>query len=52
MGSGRWASAFGVMAARADQLWGWLAQVGNDNAAGEYYLRTWYDCGRDGKFRQ
>ena len=28
----------GLMAARADELFGWLAQVGNDNAAGEYYL--------------
>ena len=26
------------MAARADELFGWLARVGNDNAAGEYYL--------------
>ena len=28
----------GLMAADADELFGWLAQVGNDNAAGEYYL--------------
>ena len=28
----------GLMAARADDLFGWLAAVGNDNAAGEYYL--------------
>jgi bifunctional UDP-N-acetylglucosamine pyrophosphorylase/glucosamine-1-phosphate N-acetyltransferase len=28
----------GLMAARAADLWPWLAKVGNDNAAGEYYL--------------
>ena len=28
----------GMMAARADDLFRWLAKVGNDNAAGEYYL--------------
>ena len=28
----------GLMAARSDQLFGLLARVGNDNAAGEYYL--------------
>lgn len=28
----------GLMAVRGDQLWRLLAQVGNDNAAGEYYL--------------
>ncbi len=28
----------GLMAARAEDLFGLLAQVGNDNAAGEYYL--------------
>ncbi len=28
----------GLMAARADQLFGLLARVGNDNAAGEFYL--------------
>ena len=28
----------GVMAVRSGDLFGWLAQVGNDNAAGEYYL--------------
>lgn len=28
----------GLLAARATDLWGWLARVGNDNAAGEYYL--------------
>ena len=28
----------GLMAARADELFGLLARVGNDNAAGEYYL--------------
>jgi bifunctional UDP-N-acetylglucosamine pyrophosphorylase/glucosamine-1-phosphate N-acetyltransferase len=28
----------GLMAARAEDLWSLLAQVGNDNAAGEYYL--------------
>jgi bifunctional UDP-N-acetylglucosamine pyrophosphorylase/glucosamine-1-phosphate N-acetyltransferase len=28
----------GLMAARAGDLWPWLAKVGNDNAAGEYYL--------------
>ncbi len=28
----------GMMAVRAEDLFRWLAQVGNDNAAGEYYL--------------
>jgi bifunctional UDP-N-acetylglucosamine pyrophosphorylase/glucosamine-1-phosphate N-acetyltransferase len=28
----------GMMAVRAADLWRWLAEVGNDNAAGEYYL--------------
>ena len=28
----------GMMAVRASDLFRWLAQVGNDNAAGEYYL--------------
>ena len=28
----------GLMAARADDLFGWLPRVGNGNAAGEYYL--------------
>jgi bifunctional UDP-N-acetylglucosamine pyrophosphorylase/glucosamine-1-phosphate N-acetyltransferase len=28
----------GLMAARGADLWPWLARVGNDNAAGEYYL--------------
>ena len=28
----------GMMAGRSADLWRWLAQVGNDNAAGEYYL--------------
>ncbi len=28
----------GVMAVRSSDLFGWLAKVGNDNAAGEYYL--------------
>ncbi|MBJ6121614.1 bifunctional UDP-N-acetylglucosamine diphosphorylase/glucosamine-1-phosphate N-acetyltransferase GlmU [Sphingomonas mollis] len=28
----------GLMAARAEDLWALLARVGNDNAAGEYYL--------------
>ena len=28
----------GLMAARAADLFGWLGRVGNDNAAGEYYL--------------
>ena len=28
----------GMMAVRSADLWRWLAQVGNDNAAGEYYL--------------
>ncbi len=28
----------GMMAVRAGDLWRWLAKVGNDNAAGEYYL--------------
>ncbi|GAA4042182.1 bifunctional UDP-N-acetylglucosamine diphosphorylase/glucosamine-1-phosphate N-acetyltransferase GlmU [Sphingomonas rosea] len=28
----------GMLAAGAADLFGWLAQVGNDNAAGEYYL--------------
>jgi bifunctional UDP-N-acetylglucosamine pyrophosphorylase/glucosamine-1-phosphate N-acetyltransferase len=28
----------GLMAARAEDVFGWLARVGNDNAAGEYYL--------------
>jgi bifunctional UDP-N-acetylglucosamine pyrophosphorylase/glucosamine-1-phosphate N-acetyltransferase len=28
----------GVMAVRSSDLFGWLARVGNDNAAGEYYL--------------
>lgn len=28
----------GLMAAKASDLFGWLARVGNDNAAGEYYL--------------
>jgi len=28
----------GLMAVRAERLWALLAQVGNDNAAGEYYL--------------
>ena len=28
----------GLMATRAAELFGWLSQVGNDNAAGEYYL--------------
>jgi bifunctional UDP-N-acetylglucosamine pyrophosphorylase/glucosamine-1-phosphate N-acetyltransferase len=28
----------GLMAARAPELWALLARVGNDNAAGEYYL--------------
>jgi bifunctional UDP-N-acetylglucosamine pyrophosphorylase/glucosamine-1-phosphate N-acetyltransferase len=28
----------GLMAVRSADLWSWLAQVGNDNAAGEYYL--------------
>ena len=28
----------GLMAARSTELFGWLARVGNDNAAGEYYL--------------
>jgi bifunctional UDP-N-acetylglucosamine pyrophosphorylase/glucosamine-1-phosphate N-acetyltransferase len=28
----------GLMAVRADQLWPLLARIGNDNAAGEYYL--------------
>lgn len=28
----------GLMAAKAKDLWAWLARVGNDNAAGEYYL--------------
>jgi bifunctional UDP-N-acetylglucosamine pyrophosphorylase/glucosamine-1-phosphate N-acetyltransferase len=28
----------GVMAVRADDLFRWLGEVGNDNAAGEYYL--------------
>ncbi len=28
----------GMMAVRAKDLWGWLAKVGNDNAAREYYL--------------
>jgi bifunctional UDP-N-acetylglucosamine pyrophosphorylase/glucosamine-1-phosphate N-acetyltransferase len=28
----------GVMAVRSGDLFGWLAKVGNDNAAGEYYL--------------
>ena len=28
----------GLMTARSDELFGWLDKVGNDNAAGEYYL--------------
>jgi bifunctional UDP-N-acetylglucosamine pyrophosphorylase/glucosamine-1-phosphate N-acetyltransferase len=28
----------GLMAARASDLFGWLDRIGNDNAAGEYYL--------------
>jgi len=28
----------GMMAVRSQDLWRWLARVGNDNAAGEYYL--------------
>ena len=28
----------GMMAVRSTDLWRWLAKVGNDNAAGEYYL--------------
>jgi len=28
----------GVMAVRSGDLFGWLAKIGNDNAAGEYYL--------------
>jgi bifunctional UDP-N-acetylglucosamine pyrophosphorylase/glucosamine-1-phosphate N-acetyltransferase len=28
----------GMMAVRSKDLWHWLAKVGNDNAAGEYYL--------------
>jgi bifunctional UDP-N-acetylglucosamine pyrophosphorylase / glucosamine-1-phosphate N-acetyltransferase len=28
----------GMMAVRAEDLFGWLDKVGNDNAAGEYYL--------------
>jgi bifunctional UDP-N-acetylglucosamine pyrophosphorylase/glucosamine-1-phosphate N-acetyltransferase len=28
----------GMMAVRSGDLWRWLAKVGNDNAAGEYYL--------------
>ena len=28
----------GLLAARAGNLFGWLAKVGNDNAAGEFYL--------------
>ncbi len=28
----------GMMALRSADLWRWLAKVGNDNAAGEYYL--------------
>jgi bifunctional UDP-N-acetylglucosamine pyrophosphorylase / glucosamine-1-phosphate N-acetyltransferase len=28
----------GMMAVRSADLWGWLAKVGNANAAGEYYL--------------
>ena len=28
----------GLVAARAADLWRWLAAIGNDNAAGEYYL--------------
>ncbi|MCL6683014.1 bifunctional UDP-N-acetylglucosamine diphosphorylase/glucosamine-1-phosphate N-acetyltransferase GlmU [Sphingomonas alba] len=28
----------GMMAVRSVDLWRWLAKVGNDNAAGEYYL--------------
>ena len=28
----------GLMAASAEELFGWLERVGNDNAAGEYYL--------------
>ena len=28
----------GMMAVRSKDLWRWLAKVGNDNAAGEYYL--------------
>ena len=28
----------GMMAVRGSDLWRWLAKVGNDNAAGEYYL--------------
>ena len=28
----------GMMAVRSADLWRWLAKVGNDNAAGEYYL--------------
>jgi len=28
----------GMMAVRSANLWRWLAKVGNDNAAGEYYL--------------
>ena len=28
----------GLVAARASDLWRWLAAIGNDNAAGEYYL--------------
>ena len=28
----------GLMAVRAGELWGWLARVGNANAAAEYYL--------------
>ena len=28
----------GMMAVRSADLWRWLGQVGNDNAAGEYYL--------------
>ena len=28
----------GVLMAAAADLWGWLGRIGNDNAAGEYYL--------------
>jgi len=28
----------GVIACRAENLWGWLARITNDNAKGEYYL--------------
>lgn len=40
----------GLMAARASDLWGLLSRVGNDNAAGEYYLPDIVMlAGRDGR---